>query len=64
MRRCGCCVHAIMKPFILIAGILLWVNLLHAQEKIYRNSIGMEFVQIPAGEFSMGSEPSSIWHGD
>ena len=45
-----------MKQIILIVSLLLWVDLLYAQEKTYRNSIGMEFVLIPSGHFLMGSD--------
>jgi len=43
-----------MKQVILIVSLLLCVDLLYAQEETYRNSIGMEFVLIPSGDFLMG----------
>jgi formylglycine-generating enzyme required for sulfatase activity len=32
----------------------------NSNQKTYTNSIGMEFVQIPAGEFDMGSPPNEV----
>ncbi len=45
-----------MKQVILIVCLLLWVDLLYAQEETYQNSIGMEFVLIPSGLFLMDSD--------
>jgi formylglycine-generating enzyme required for sulfatase activity len=33
------------------------LSLSHSQEKVFRNSLGMEFVLVPAGGFEMGSPP-------
>ncbi|RJR54017.1 MAG: formylglycine-generating enzyme family protein [Desulfobacteraceae bacterium] len=50
-------------------GTVLWLALVfflfgpiglsssHSQERIFKNSLGMEFVLIPAGSFEMGSPP-------
>ena len=47
-------VFATLFCVILLAGIFL-PSLIHAVEKTIRNSLGMEFVLIPAGAFFMGS---------
>jgi formylglycine-generating enzyme required for sulfatase activity len=47
-------VFATLFCVILLAGIFL-PSLIHTAEKTIRNSLGMEFVLIPAGAFLMGS---------
>lgn len=39
-------------------------GLAHATETVYTNSIGMEFVLIPAGKFFMGSDDSDMEAGE
>jgi len=38
--------------------------LISASEKVFRNSLGMEFVLIPAGTFMMGSPPNELYRGE
>jgi formylglycine-generating enzyme required for sulfatase activity/tRNA A-37 threonylcarbamoyl transferase component Bud32 len=41
-----------------------WVDTTESRKQSYVNSIGMEFVWIPAGEFEMGSPPDEPGRGD
>lgn len=53
-------------PFLLLATALLGTILadpLFAAPKLFRNSLGMEFVLIPAGTFRMGSPPGEPHRG-
>lgn len=42
--------------FAVSAGFLLWITAPRDKAKVVKNSIGMEFVSLPAGSFIMGSE--------
>lgn len=45
-----------MRNALLIALLFLWSSCIEAEEKTFQNSIGMEFVLIPAGAFVMGTD--------
>jgi sulfatase modifying factor 1 len=60
LRRSG--TSCILFIIMLILSTLLPAPIL-AVEKVFRNSLGMEFVLIPAGTFMMGSPPEEAYRG-